>query len=75
MCHLVGIIKIKVLDPISTDGLAADDVGELTDHVRQEMLKVFHEKDSSGSHQNSVPAGEKKNEWHQHLHEIKASWA
>lgn len=57
-----GIIKIKVMDPISTDGLAADDVGELTDHVRQEMLKVFHEKDSSGSHQNSVPAGEKKNE-------------
>lgn len=53
-----------MLDPISTDGLAADDVGELTDHVRQEMLKVFHEKDSSGSHQNSVPAGEKKNEWH-----------
>lgn len=57
-----GIFRVKVLDPISTDGLTADDVAELTDHVRQVMLKVFHENDSSGSHQDSVTAGETKNE-------------
>lgn len=66
-----------MLDPISTDGLTADDVGELTDHVRQVMLKVFHENDSSGSHQDSVTAGETKNEWQENVLvqlKVNATW-
>ena len=45
LLNLVGIIKAKVLPPISTEGTTADDVPELTENVRQVMLKVFHKGD------------------------------
>ncbi|XP_068695457.1 1-acyl-sn-glycerol-3-phosphate acyltransferase alpha-like isoform X3 [Montipora foliosa] len=40
-----GIIRGKVLSPISTEGLAINDISELTERVREKMLKVFHESD------------------------------
>ena len=57
---LVGIIKAKVLDPVSIDGLTADDVPELTENVRQKMLKVFHENDQSVSNNDTVSTEDKK---------------
>ena len=40
------MIKVKVLPPISTDGKTADDVSDLTENIREVMLKVFHEHDA-----------------------------
>lgn len=42
---LLGVIKGKVLAPLSTEGTTADDVSKLAENVRQVMLKVFHEQD------------------------------
>lgn len=36
---------MKVLPPIPTDGKTADDVSDLTENIREVMLKVFHEHD------------------------------
>lgn len=44
-----GIIKVKVLKPIPTEGTTPDDVSMITENVRQVMLKVFHEHDHTGN--------------------------
>lgn len=36
-----------MLDPISIEGITADDVAEFAENVRQQMLKVFLEEDPS----------------------------
>ncbi|XP_068730137.1 1-acyl-sn-glycerol-3-phosphate acyltransferase alpha-like isoform X1 [Montipora capricornis] len=51
-----GIIRGKVLSPISTEGLAINDISELTERVREKMLKVFHESD----YLNGTSADDKK---------------
>ncbi|GHJ88009.1 hypothetical protein NliqN6_4411 [Naganishia liquefaciens] len=38
-----GVLKIKVLPPISTDGMSASDVHQLTDTVRDQMLTTLKE--------------------------------
>lgn len=38
-----GVITIKVLDPVSTDGLTKEDVGKLTEQVRDSMVETLHE--------------------------------
>jgi lysophosphatidate acyltransferase len=38
-----GTLKVTVLPPVSTIGLTSDDVGDLTEKVRQQMLEVYHE--------------------------------
>jgi len=37
-----GTIKVTVLPPVPTTGLTPEDVNDLTDKVRQQMLDVFH---------------------------------
>ncbi|CEH18256.1 1-acylglycerol-3-phosphate o-acyltransferase [Ceraceosorus bombacis] len=41
-----GTIRIKVLEPISTQGLGKDDVNDLTTRVRELMLKELKEMDA-----------------------------
>ncbi|MDZ7680167.1 MAG: lysophospholipid acyltransferase family protein [Fodinibius sp.] len=36
-------IKLKVLDPISTDGLSTDDIGSLSEQVRNQILQQLSE--------------------------------
>jgi len=38
-----GKLKIKVLPPVSTDGLTADDVNDLVEKVRNQMLETLKE--------------------------------
>lgn len=53
-------MKVKVLNPIPTEGTTADDVSELAENVRQEMLKVFHEHDHSDSQKDASSTNDKK---------------
>ena len=53
-------MKARVLAPISTEGVTADDVPELTENVRQQMLKVFLEGDPSKSLKDTVLTEDKK---------------
>ena len=55
-----GIIKAKVLNPIPTEGKTTKDVSDLTENVRQAMLKVFHEHDPSGSEKDASSTDTKK---------------
>ncbi|CAO1630531.1 unnamed protein product [Sympodiomycopsis kandeliae] len=61
-----GTIRIKVLPPISTEGLTKDDVSSLSDRVREEMLKALKQMDAeresfdtSTNASTMVPANEK----------------
>lgn len=56
-------MKVKVLNPIPTEGTTADDVSELAENVRQEMLKVFHEHDHSDSQKDASSTNDKKINW------------
>jgi len=47
-------MKVTVLPPVSTEGLTADDVGNLTDRVRQQMLQVYHEGDTNDNTKNDL---------------------
>lgn len=38
-----GAIRVKVLEPISTEGLTSEDAGRLADIVREKMLVALHE--------------------------------
>lgn len=38
-----GVITVKVLDPVSTDGLAKEDVGKFSEAIRESMLKELKE--------------------------------
>ena len=58
--YLVGIMEAKVLAPISTEGMTTDDVPELAENVRQQMLKVFLEHDHSQSDKDTVSMEDKK---------------
>ncbi|KAK3730037.1 hypothetical protein QZH41_009548 [Actinostola sp. cb2023] len=49
-----GTMKVTVLPPVSTEGLTADDVGSLTDRVRQQMLQVYHEGDTNDNTKNDL---------------------
>lgn len=55
-----GIIKVKVLKPIPTDGTTPDDVSVITENVRQVMLKVFHEHDHTGNENDVSSIDDKK---------------
>lgn len=56
-------MKAKVLPPISTEGITADDVPELAENVHQQMLKVFLEGDPSKSLKDTVSTEDKKIKW------------
>lgn len=43
-------MNVKVLEPISTTGMTAEDVTKLTDDTREAMLKVFQEMDPCSNH-------------------------
>lgn len=43
----LGTIKVTILPPVCTKGLTPDDVNDLTDKVRQQMLDSFHKEDSN----------------------------
>lgn len=58
--YLVGTMKARVLAPISTEGVTVDDVPELTENVREKMLKVFLEGDPSKSLKDTVSTEDKK---------------
>lgn len=49
-----------MLAPISTEGVTTDDVPELTENVRQQMLKVFLEDDPSKSEKDADSTEDKK---------------
>ena len=49
-----------MLASISTEGITAEDVPELTENVRQQMLKVFLEDDPSKSDKNALSTEDKK---------------
>ena len=53
-------MKARVLAPISTEGVTADGIPELTESVRQKMLKVFMEGDPSKSLKDTVSTEDKK---------------
>lgn len=38
-----GVITVKVLDPVSTDGLTKEDVGKFSEKIRESMLKELKE--------------------------------
>jgi len=57
---LSGVIKGKVLAPLSTEGTTADDVSELAENVRQVMLKVFHEQDHLDKERNETSSSNDK---------------
>lgn len=53
-------MKARVLAPISTEGVTVDEVPELTENVREQMLKVFLEGDPSKSVRDTVSSEDKK---------------
>jgi len=53
-------MKARVLAPISTEGVTVDDIPELTENVREKMLKVFLEGDPSKSLKDTVSTEDKK---------------
>jgi len=55
-----GTMKARVLAPISTEGVTVDDIPELTENVREKMLKVFLEGDPSKSLKDTVSTEDKK---------------
>jgi len=55
-----GVIKGKVLAPLSTEGTTADDVSKLAENVRQVMLKVFHEQDHLDKERNDASSSNDK---------------
>lgn len=46
-----GVLKIKILPPVSTQGLTTDDVGKLADDVRESMLSTLREISAPGPSQ------------------------
>ena len=47
-------MRVKVLEPIPTAGLAAEDVTKLTNETRELMLKVFQEMGTGSNHRDGV---------------------